>query len=118
MLQEWLYLAIFLAISLFIPAAAIGAAALLSPKKPSGLKNSIYECGIETVGPTRIQFKAQYYLYAILFLVFDVETVFLFPFAVAYNQLQLFAVVEVILFVLILAGGLAYAWRRGALEWS
>jgi NADH:ubiquinone oxidoreductase subunit 3 (subunit A) len=118
MLQEWLYLAIFLAISLFIPAAAIGAAALLSPKKPSALKNSIYECGIETVGPTRIQFKAQYYLYAILFLVFDVETVFLFPFAVAYNQVLLFAVVEVILFVLILAGGLAYAWRRGALEWS
>jgi len=118
MLQEWLYLAIFLAISLFIPAAAIGAAALLSPKKPSTLKNSIYECGIETVGPARIQFKAQYYLYAILFLIFDVETVLLFPFAVAYNQLLFFAVIEVILFVLILAGGLAYAWRRGALEWS
>ena len=118
MLHEWLYLAIFLAISLTIPAAAIGAAALLSPKKPSPLKNSIYECGIETVGPARIQFKAQYYLYAILFLIFDVETVFLFPFAVAYNKVLLFAVIEVVIFVLILAGGLAYAWRRGALEWS
>lgn len=118
MLHEWLYLAIFIAISLFIPAVAIGAATLLSPKKPTPLKNSIYECGIETVGPARIQFKAQYYLYAILFLVFDVETVFLFPFAVAYNNVMLFAVVEVVIFVLILAGGLAYAWRRGALEWS
>ena len=118
MLQEWFYLAIFLVIALLIPAVAIGAAALLSPKKPSPLKNSIYECGIETVGPARIQFKAQYYLYAILFLIFDVETVFLFPFAVAYNQVQLFAVIEVIVFVIILAGGLAYAWRRGALEWS
>jgi NADH:ubiquinone oxidoreductase subunit 3 (subunit A) len=118
MLHEWLYLAIFLVISLLIPAAAIGAAALLSPKKPSKLKNSIYECGMETVGPARIQFKAQYYLFAILFLIFDVETVFLFPFAVAYNRVLIFAVLEVIMFVVILAGGLAYAWRRGALEWS
>ena len=118
MLHEWLYLAIFLTISVFIPAVAIGMAALLSPKKPAPLKNSIYECGIETVGPARIQFKAQYYLYAILFLVFDVETVFLFPFAVAYNKVLLFGVIEVVLFVLILAGGLAYAWRRGSLEWS
>jgi len=88
------------------------------PKKPSPLKNSIYECGIETYGPTRIQFKAQYYIYAILFLIFDVEIVFLFPFAVAYNKVLLFGVIEVVLFVLVLAGGLAYAWRRGALEWS
>jgi len=115
--HEWLYLLIFLVISLFIPAFAIGMAALLSPKKPSPLKNSIYECGIETVGSSRIQFKAQYYLYALLFLVFDVETVFLYPFAVAYNQVLFFGVVEVVLFVLILAAGLAYAWRAGALEW-
>lgn len=118
MLHEWLYLVIFIAISMFIPAVAIGMAALLSPKKPAPIKNSIYECGIETVGPTRIQFKAQYYLFAILFLIFDVETVFLFPFAVAYNKVMLFGVVEVVLFVVILAAGLGYAWRRGALEWS
>lgn len=118
MLHEWLYLVIFIAISMFIPAVAIGMAALLSPKKPAPIKNSIYECGIESVGPTRIQFKAQYYLFAILFLIFDVETVFLFPFAVAYNKVMLFGVVEVVLFVVILAAGLGYAWRRGALEWS
>ena len=118
MLHEWLYLVIFLAISMFIPAAAIGAAALLSPKRPSPIKNSIYECGIETVGPSRIQFKAQYYLYGLLFLIFDVETVLLYPFAVAYNRLALFAVVEAVIFVAILAAALVYAWRKGALEWT
>lgn len=118
MLHEWLYLIIFLAFSLFIPAVAIGMAALLSPKKPAPIKNSTYECGIETVGPSRIQFKAQYYLYGLLFLIFDVETVLLYPFAVAYNRVTFFGVIEVVLFVIILAAGLAYAWRKGALEWA
>lgn len=118
MLHEWLYLIIFLVLSLFIPAVAIGLAALLSPKKPGPIKNSTYECGIETVGPSRIQFKAQYYLYGLLFLIFDVETVLLYPFAVAYNQVSVFGVLEVVLFVIILAAGLAYAWRKGALEWA
>ena len=118
MLHEWLYLAIFLAISLFIPAVAIELAALLSPRKPAPIKNSTYECGIETVGPTRIQFKAQYYLYALLFLIFDVETVLLYPFAVAYQKIALFGVIEVVVFILILAAGLVYAWRNGAFEWQ
>ena len=118
MLHEWLYLIIFLALSLLIPAVAIGMASLLSPKKPAPIKNSTYECGIETVGPSRIQFKAQYYLYGLLFLIFDVETVLLYPFAVAYNQVSFFGVIEVVLFVIILAAGLAYAWRKGALEWA
>lgn len=118
MLHEWLYLAIFLALSLFIPAIAIGLAGLLAPKKPNALKDSIYECGMETVGPTRIQYKAQYYIYALIYLVFDVETVLLYPFAVAYNKVAIFAVVEAVFFVLVLAAGLIYAWRRGALEWA
>lgn len=118
MLHEWLYLIIFLTISLLIPAVAIGVSTLLSPKKPAPIKNSPYECGIETVGPTEILFKAQYYLYALIFLIFDIETVLMYPFAVAYNRLMLFAVVEVVIFILILAAALAYIWRRGALEWA
>ena len=118
MLHEWLYLGTFLPIPMFIPAVAIGAAALLSPKKPAPIKNSIYECGIETVGPSKIQFKAQYYLYGILFLIFDIETVLLYPFAVAFNRLTLFAVIEAVVFVVILAAALVYAWRKGALEWA
>lgn len=118
MQNEWLYIAIFTGVSIFLPAAAITIASLLSPKKPDSLKNSVYECGIETFGQTWVQFKAQYYIYALVFLIFDVETVFLYPWAAAYNQLTLFAVIEAVLFVLILLGGLLYAWRKGALSWG
>ncbi len=118
MLNDWLYIGIFMSVSFFLPAAAIAIAAILSPKKPDSIKNSTYECGVETVGETWVQFKAQYYVYALVFLVFDVETIFLYPWAVAYNQLTLFGVAEAILFILILLGGLLYAWRKGSLEWA
>jgi hypothetical protein len=72
---------------------------------------------LETTGETWVQFKAQYYLYALVFVVFDIETVFLYPWAVAYGQLGLFALAEIALFAVILVGGLAYAWRKGALKW-
>ena len=117
MLNDWLYLAIFMAISLILPTAAIVIASLLSPKKPDESKNETYECGVETVGSTWVQFKPQYYVYGLAFLVFDVETIFLYPFAVAFKEISLFAVSEGVLFILILLGGLLYAWRKGALEW-
>jgi NADH:ubiquinone oxidoreductase subunit 3 (subunit A) len=72
---------------------------------------------MQTHGETWVQFKAQYYTFALAFVVFDVEAVFLLPWAVAYNALGLYAVVEAIIFILILLGGLFYLWRRGALEW-
>jgi len=90
---------------------------LLAPKKPNPVKQSTYECGIETVGDSWVQFKAQYYIFALVFLVFDVETVFLFPWALAMDKLPLFAVLEGILFILILVAGLVYVWRKGMLEW-
>jgi NADH:ubiquinone oxidoreductase subunit 3 (subunit A) len=117
MLSTWLYIGVFALVAMFLPAAAITIAGFLSPKKPNLVKNATYECGMETVGPSRIQFKVQYYVFTLVFLIFDVELVLLFPFAVAYNQLALFAVVEAIIFILILLGGLLYAWRKGALEW-
>ena len=115
---DWLYIGVFLLVSLALPAVAIGMAGLLSPKKPNPLKTSTYECGIETYGETWIQFKAQYYIYALIFLIFDIEAVFMFPWAVAFNQLGLYAVLEGELFLLILGGGLIYAWKKGALEWA
>ena len=118
MLSDWLYIGIFLVIALALPAVAIGLAALLAPRKPNPIKQSTYECGIETVGESWIQFKPQYYIFAIVFLIFDVETVFLFPWAAAYGQLALFGVLEAILFIAILAAALVYLWRKGALEWS
>lgn len=117
MLNDWLYLGVFALIALFLPAAAISMAAMMAPKKPNPIKNSTYECGMETVGPSWVQLKVQYYVFGLIFLVFDVEAVLLFPWAVAYKQLPLYAVVEAVLFLLILLGGLYYAWRKGALEW-
>ncbi len=90
---------------------------LLRPKKPNPLKFETYECGVQTVGDAWVQFRAQYYIFALIFVLFDVEAVFLFPWAVAYNQLGLYAIIEMALFLLLLLGGLLYAWRKGALEW-
>lgn len=117
MLSDWLYIGLFFLIAPALPAVAIYMAGLLAPRKPNALKDTTYECGIETVGETWVQFKAQYYIFALIFLIFDVETVFLYPWAVAFDLVPLWGVVEALVFILILIGGLAYAWRKGALEW-
>lgn len=117
MQNDWLAIGLFLAIGTIIPLGAIVMAGMMSPRKPNKIKQSTYECGMETVGENWVQFKAQYYIFALVFLVFDVETVFLFPWAVALSSLPLFAVVEGIIFILILIAGLVYAWRKGMLEW-
>lgn len=116
-MNEWLYVGLFLIVGLIIPIGAIAAASLLGPKKPNPVKESTYECGIETVGDSRVQFKAQYYIFALVFLIFDVEAVFLFPWAVKLGKLGLFVVVEGIIFVGIVIAGLVYTWRKGMLEW-
>ncbi len=90
---------------------------LLSPRKPNPIKNSVYECGVETVGETWVQFKVQYYIYALVFVIFDIETIFLYTWAAAYNRLGLFALVQMTLFLIILLDGLFWAWKKGALEW-
>lgn len=115
--QQWLYIGVFLLVAPLLPAAALMIPRIIAPRKPNSIKSQTYECGIETVGVTWIQFKVQYYVFALVFLVFDVETVFLYPWAVAFDQIPLFAVLEGVLFILILASGLIYAWRKGALEW-
>jgi len=117
MQNEWLYIGLFLIVGIIVPAAALILSRLLAPRKPNPIKQSTYECGIETVGENWVQFKAQYYIFALVFLIFDVETVFLFPWAITLKQLPLFAVLEGVLFILILVAGLVYAWRKGALDW-
>ena len=118
MLDTWLYIGIFFLVAPLIPAVAILFSKLIAPRKPNPIKLDTYECGLETVGDSRVQFKIQYYIFALVFLIFDIETVFLFPWAVAFKQLELFMVVEGIFFILILLVGLVYAWRKGALEWA
>ncbi len=117
MQHEWLYIGLFLIVGTIIPIAPLIIARLVAPRKPNPIKQSTYECGLETVGESRVQFKAQYYIFALVFLVFDVETVFLFPWALALKQMPLFVVMEGILFIAILVAGLIYVWRKGMLEW-
>ena len=89
-----------------------------SPKKPGQDKNAIYECGLESKGDAWIQFKSEYYLYAIIFLIFDVETVFLLPFAVAFTGLSAMAFIEMMVFIFLLVAGLVWAWQKGVLNWK
>ena len=115
--SNWLFVSLFIAIALVFPAVPVIAARILGPHRPNPLKNETFECGMQTVGDSWVQFKIQYYIFGLLFLVFDVESIFLFPWAVAYQQMALFAVIEGIVFILLLTGGLVYMWRKGALEW-
>ena len=89
-----------------------------SPKKPGHDKNAIYECGLESKGDAWVQFKSQYYLYAIIFLIFDVETIFLLPFAVAFTGLGVGAFISLMVFLFLLVVGLIWAWQKGVLTWQ
>ena len=89
-----------------------------SPRKPGKDKNAIYECGLESKGDAWVQFKSEYYLYGIIFLIFDVETIFLLPFAVAFTGLGIGAFIAMMIFLLLLVEGLAWAWMKGVLTWK
>ena len=89
-----------------------------SPPKPSPQKSAIYECGLESKGDAWVQFKAEYYLYGLIFLIFDVESLFLLPFAVAFTGLPVGAFAGMMIFLLLLAEGLAWAWQKGILAWK
>jgi NADH-quinone oxidoreductase subunit A len=117
LLTDYTFIGLFVIIAILFPIIALALAFIIRPKKPNPVKSSTYECGLETIGETWVQFRVQYYIYALVFVIFDIETVFLYPWAVAYNKLGLFALVEMFIFLVILFGGLIYAWRKGALEW-
>lgn len=97
---------------------ALGIARAISPRSFNPQKGEAYECGIPTRGKSWMQFKVGYYMFAILFLMFDVETVFLFPWATVVGELGIYGLVSIIFFLVILILGLAYAWKKGALEWE
>ena len=97
---------------------ALGVARIVSPRSYNRQKGEAYECGIPTRGRSWMQFKAGYYLFAILFLMFDVEAVFLFPWAVTVQDAGIDGLINILFFMVILILGLAYAWRKGALEWK
>jgi NADH-quinone oxidoreductase subunit A len=117
-LNQWVFIGLFFALGWTLPALPIVLGKLLAPRRPNPIKLQAYECGVEMVGSAWTQFRAQYYLFALVFVVFDVELVFLFPWALAYNQLGLFALFEMAVFIFLLVVALVYTWRKGALRWS
>ncbi len=115
-------IAIFVAVALVFPVMPLLLAWLwrhfFQPPKPGARKNATYECGVESLGDAQIQFRSQYYLYAIIFLIFDVEAIFLVPFAVAFTGLPIGAFIVLLVFLLLLVEGLVWAWGKGCLNWA
>jgi NADH-quinone oxidoreductase subunit A len=113
------FLLVFAVIFPLIPIVASVALGIvrIRPKKPDPIKESVYECGMVPIGTAQVRYNVRYYLFGLLFVIFDVEAVFLYPWAVAYRQLGLYAFVETVLFIGILLIGYAYAWRKRAMEW-
>src|ERR1700741_4298884 len=120
--HPYFFIAIFVAVALVFPLMPLVLAWLwrkvFQPAKPGVQKNATYECGVESLGESQVQFRSQYYLYCIIFLIFDVEAVFLVPFAVAFTGLPFGAFVGILIFLLLLVEGLVWAWSKGCLEWA
>jgi NADH-quinone oxidoreductase subunit A len=120
--HPYFFLAAFFVVAVIFPLVPLMLAHLwakkFSPAKPGKIKNAIYECGLESKGDAWIQFKSEYYLYGIIFLIFDVEAIFLFPFAVAFTKLSAGAFIAMIVFLLLLVEGLVWAWQKGVLTWK
>jgi NADH-quinone oxidoreductase subunit A len=117
-MREYVPVLLFTVVAIGFAAVTIGASTILSPRRLSARKLEPYECGVEPVGSARQRFKIHFYLVAVLFILFDIEVVFLYPWAVAYRQLGLFGLVEMALFILILFVGYVYLLKKRALDWD
>jgi NADH-quinone oxidoreductase subunit A len=115
--MSFIAILIFFIVGALFVVAALSVSRLVAPHKPNPLKNSTYECGEEPVGSPWIRFNTRFYVIALIFLVFDVEVLFMFPWAVNLKRMGLFAWVDMAVFILILGAGLAYVWGKGDLDW-
>jgi len=116
--NNYVIVVIFIALGILLPIVALSLGRLLRPHKPDEKKLSTYESGNISVGESHIRFNIRYYLFALMFVIFDVETAFLYPWAVAYDKLGLFALIEMFIFVALLVVGLIYAWKKKVLKWN
>ncbi len=116
--QSYLLIGVLTLVAIVMGVLPLVLATFVAPKKPGLSKQSAYECGLESQGDPWVQFKVQYYIYALLFVIFDVEVVFLYPWALVWKELGVIALIEMAVFLGILAVGLAYAWKKGVLEWE
>ncbi len=122
-LADYIPLLILLIVAVVLASALVGMSWILGPKKPSAAKLAPYECGVTPVGSARERFPVKFYLIAMLFIIFDIETVFLYPWAVTFTRwnshaLQLFSLGEMVVFIVILFIGYIYVWKKGAFEWE
>ena len=117
-LKEYLSIVIFLFIALGLSVGFIVVNFLFSPKNPDPEKLSAYECGFEAFGDSRMEFDVRFYLVAILFIIFDLEIAFLFPWAISLGAIGVFGFVSMMIFLFILTIGFIYEWKKGALEWD
>ena len=116
--NNYIIVVIFISLGILLPIIALSIGRLLRPNKPNATKTATYESGNIPVGDSQIRFNIRYYLFALMFVIFDVETAFLYPWAVAYDKLGLFALIEMFIFVLLLIVGLIYAWKKKVLKWN
>jgi|SRR5690554_66308 len=116
--NNYVVVAIFIAIGILLPIVALTVGKLLRPNKPLESKRTTYESGNEPTGESHVRFNIRYYLFALMFVIFSVETVFLYPWAVAYDVLGLFALIEMLIFIVLLLVGLIYAWKKKVLSWT
>src|SRR5438874_3987047 len=120
--HPYFFIIIFIGVALIFPILPLALAWMwrhfFQPPKPGPAKNATYECGMESVGEAHVQFQSHYYLYCLIFLIFDVEAIFLVPFAVAFTSLPIGAFVAILVFLLLLIEGLVWAWGKGCLNWA
>jgi NADH-quinone oxidoreductase subunit A len=116
-IYNYVFVGLLLLVAIAFALIPVGVERVIAPRKRSLAKGDTYECGVKTYGETWVRFRIQYYIYALMFVVFDIETVFLFPWAVSYGGLGSFALIEMIVFLVILSVGLIYAWAKGVLRW-
>jgi NADH-quinone oxidoreductase subunit A len=120
---NFIFIGLLLLVAIVFAAAPLVLVVLVAPRKRTRSKGDTYECGLLTTGETWVRFRIQYFIYALLFVVFDIEAIFLYPWAVSYRGLSqqglgLFVLIEMVVFLVMLVIGLAYAWARGALRWQ
>jgi NADH-quinone oxidoreductase subunit A len=121
-IYNYIFIGLLLLLAITFAVLPLIVVRLVAPRQRSLAKGDVYECGVRTYGETWVRFRIQYYIYALMFVVFDIETVFLFPWAVSYGRfsaagLGTFVLVEMVIFLLILLVGLVYAWAKGVLRW-
>lgn len=116
-MSEYIFVLPVIILAFFLVFGGLMASRLLAPRRPNKTKQDIYECGEKTIGPAWIQFNVGYYLFGLIFLIFAVEAAFLFPWAVIVREMGFAGLIEIIVFIFVLVVGLAYAWKKGALEW-